>query len=138
MLKIINVEDDKVMADVFSAYIQAISKQNENDIEYVNFSGTDEGSFDNFVKYLEEDKVDNKIYIIDLLINGKNGIDFFNIIREKDKESQIIFNSGCSPNDSLYEQAQEVAKEDEKTDFVDKRDLDAINKIHQFVKSNLE
>ncbi len=102
--KITMVEDDEMIPETFSDRI---------DIEELpyDFSFYTTNKCFSLLKHdISKNKVEKQdLWILDLIISEHNGIDVFHLLQKNDLGRKFCFLTGCSEDDKLYREAEDIA-----------------------------
>lgn len=98
--KVLVVEDDAAMAEMLKATL--------TDYDVTTCTGKAH-ALNLAKKYIAEEGLPDMV-LIDLIINGEGGLDFYHWMRDNGHYAPVIFLTGCHPNSPEYVAAQQTGE----------------------------
>lgn len=99
-IKVLVVEDDRSMAEMLQATMS----------QFDVTACTEKAHAINRAKKHLQDGGTPQVVLIDLIINGEGGVDFYQWLRDNHYHMPVIFLTGCHPHSPEYLAAQETGE----------------------------
>jgi len=114
MMRVLLVDDERLMCTALKAVLEALDPTNE----VIIFSGKDCAK--KAMAWLADNTVD--LCILDILLNGVSGLDIARHIKFISSDTPIIFITGCDSDVSIYSHVMEFSCQYKDVSVLQKRD----------------